>query len=162
MVTTTNDWLQTIIGAQLEPDLFDQLSSLPFPGIILGTTPSTLSIAAAFAVIYTSPRHYIGIETLIMATIGTCSGVVTWLFSVSFPCVWRLLNFVLNFIPSRGSLIVMLAVFRFSLAQFGDLGYGPWILLVVFGSLTVPSSLMGPSGDSTGDTDGRRCGAHDR
>ena len=193
MVTTANDWLQTVIGAQLELDLFEQLSGLPIPGMILGTARSTLSIAAGFAVIYvfavlflaskrhlprkitrvlapaavgesqgrlnsleiirdidTSLRRYIGIKTLISAIIGTASGVVAWLFGVSFPFVWGLLTFILNFIPSIGSLIAVLVVFLFSLAQFGDVGYAVWILLVLLGIQFATGAVAEPA--LVGDT----------
>ena len=193
MVTTANDWLQTVIGTQLELDLFDQISSLPIPGLILGTARSTLSIAAGFGLIYlfavlflaskrhlprkitrvlppaalgqsegrlislatirdidTSLRRYMGIKTLISATIGAGTGVVVWLFGVSFPFVWGLLTFVLNFIPSLGSLIAIAVVFLFSLAQFGDLGYAVWILLVLLLLQLATGSVVEPA--LVGDT----------
>ena len=193
MVTTANEWLQTVIGAQLELDLFEQLRNLPIAGMILGTARSTLSIAGGAAVIYlfavlslaskrhlprkitrvlppaavgeaegrlvslgvirdidTSLRRYIGIKALISATIGTFTGVVVWLFGVSFPFVWGLLTFMLNFIPSLGSLIAVLAISLFALAQFGDIGVALSILLVLLLLQLITGSVAEPA--LVGDT----------
>ena len=174
IVTTANDWLQTVIGTQLNVDLFEQLKTLSIPGLILGTARSTVSIALRFGMVFlfavmflaskyhlprkitrvlphaadgdtggrratlgvirdidNSLRRFIGIKTLISVTIGTSTGIVATLFGVRYPIVWALITFMLNFIPNLGSLIAVVTVSLFSLAQFGDLGYAVWILLTL-------------------------------
>ena len=96
----------------------------------------------------TSLRRFIAVKTLISLVIGTATGIVAALFGVAFPVVWGLLTFVLNFIPTVGSTVAVVAIFLFALAQFGSLGPAAAVLactaaLQAFSGTYVEPKLIG-------------------
>ena len=73
-------------------------------------------------------RRFIGIKTLISLSVGTATTLILLVFGVRFAVVWGLLTFLLNFIPSIGSLVSVAVVSLFSFAQFGG---GPTPIAVI-------------------------------
>ena len=62
------------------------------------------SMPAILGQIDRSLRRFIGVKTLISLSVGTATTLILLAFGVRFAVVWGLLTFLLNFIPSVGSL----------------------------------------------------------
>jgi predicted PurR-regulated permease PerM len=68
--------------------------------------------------IMTQVSRYLSIKFIISVANGIIVGVLLHLIGVEFAEVWGLVQFVLNFIPSLGSIATGVLVSIFSLAQF--------------------------------------------
>jgi predicted PurR-regulated permease PerM len=68
--------------------------------------------------IMTQVSRYLSIKFIISVVNGIIVGVLLHLVGVEFAEVWGLIQFILNFIPSLGSIAVGVLVSLFSLAQF--------------------------------------------
>jgi len=64
---------------------------------------------------------YIGLKTLVSLTTGVLSYIVLLILGVESPVFWAFLIFLLNFIPTIGSLIATLFPAIYALLQFGEL-----------------------------------------
>lgn len=97
-----------------------------------------------------SISNYIALKTLVSLLTGFLSYFVLLIIGVDAPLFWAFLIFVLNYIPSIGSLIATIFPTIFALLQFGD--FTPAILVLaivgtiqlVVGNLVEPR-LMGNS-----------------
>jgi len=72
---------------------------------------------------------YIGLKTLVSLITGTLSYIVLLILGVDSPVFWAFLIFLLNFIPTIGSLIATLFPAIYALLQFGELT--PFVLVLV-------------------------------
>ncbi len=61
---------------------------------------------------------YMGIKALISLATGALFYIVAVLFSLDFPLVWGVLAFILNFIPTIGSIIVTVAGIFMAVLQY--------------------------------------------
>lgn len=77
-------------------------------------------------------RQYLITKTLISASTAVITFFVLWSLEVDFPLIWGFLAFVLNFIPSLGSIVATLLPFVLSLLQF-DTMLQPFLVLVLLG-----------------------------
>jgi predicted PurR-regulated permease PerM len=77
-----------------------------------------------------SITHYIGLKTLVSVITGVLSYVVLLIVGVDSPVFWAFLIFLLNFIPTIGSLIGTLFPAVFSLLQFGQ--FQPFFIILIF------------------------------
>lgn len=91
--------------------------------------------------------RYLGIKTIVSIATGTCAGVLTWSIGVDFPLLWAMLAFLLNFVPTIGSIIAAVPAVLLALVQLGPgaagataLGFGA--INVAFGNIIEPR-LMG-------------------
>ena len=64
-------------------------------------------------------RRFIVVRTLISLLVATATTLILLAFGVRFAVVWGLLTFLLNFIPTIGSLAAVAVVTLFSVVQFG-------------------------------------------
>lgn len=78
-----------------------------------------------------SVSHYIALKTLMSLLTGILSYFVLLIIGVDAPVFWAFLIFVLNFIPTIGSLIATLFPTIFALLQFGEITPGILILVIV-------------------------------
>lgn len=79
-------------------------------------------------------QNYIVIRTGIGLLNGLLAGLTLWWIGVDFPFMWGLLTFLLNYIPTIGSLLATIPPPLFALLQFGD----PWtalLTLLVLGAI---------------------------
>lgn len=76
-----------------------------------------------------SVSNYIALKTLVSLLTGILSYFVLIIIGVDAPVFWAFLIFVLNFIPTIGSLIATLFPTVFALLQFGE--FTPAILVLV-------------------------------
>lgn len=91
--------------------------------------------------------RYLGIKTLVSFATGVCAGVVTWAIGVDFPLLWAMLAFLLNYVPTIGSIIaavpaVLLALVQLGPGEAGATAVGFAAINVIFGNLVEPR-LMG-------------------
>ncbi|MEE4286211.1 MAG: AI-2E family transporter [Mariniphaga sp.] len=78
-----------------------------------------------------SVSNYIALKTLVSLLTGILSYFVLLLIGVDAPAFWAFLIFVLNFIPTIGSLIATLFPTVFALLQFGEITPGILVLVIV-------------------------------
>jgi len=91
--------------------------------------------------------RYLGIKTIVSTATGTCAGVLTWSLGLDFPLLWAMLAFLLNYVPTIGSIIaavpaVLLALVQLGPAAAGATAMGFAAINVVFGNVIEPR-LMG-------------------
>jgi AI-2 transport protein TqsA len=78
-------------------------------------------------------RRYLVLKTLISLATGVCIWVILSAFGIELALVFAVLTFVLNFIPSIGSIIATILPIPIALVQFDTLG--PVIAIVVLSTL---------------------------
>lgn len=93
--------------------------------------------------------RYLGIKTLVSVATGTCAGVLTWSLGLDFPLLWAMLAFLLNYVPTIGSIIAAVPAVLLALVQpelgpgaAGATAIGFAAINVVFGNVVEPR-LMG-------------------
>jgi predicted PurR-regulated permease PerM len=91
--------------------------------------------------------RYLGIKTLISLATGLCAGVLTWTLGLDFPLLWAMLAFLLNYVPTIGSIIAAVPAVLLALIQIGPGAAGATALgfigiNIVFGNFLEPR-LMG-------------------
>jgi predicted PurR-regulated permease PerM len=64
-------------------------------------------------------QHYLRIKTAISMATGILVGVWVWLVGLDFPVFWGLVAFVLNYVPSVGSIIAAIPAVLLALVQIG-------------------------------------------
>lgn len=64
-------------------------------------------------------QRFLGIKTLTSLATGTLVGVWVWLMGLDFPLLWGLLAFMLNYIPSVGSILAAVPAVGLALLQYG-------------------------------------------
>ncbi len=64
-------------------------------------------------------RNYMGIKTIISMITGFIIGIAMWLIGVDYPVLWGVLAFMLNFVPSIGSIIAAVPAILLALVQLG-------------------------------------------
>lgn len=91
--------------------------------------------------------RYLGIKTAVSMVTGLIVGVMTWAIGLDFPLLWGMLAFLLNYIPTIGSIIaavpaVMLALIQLGPAEAATTAMGFVGINLVFGNIIEPR-LMG-------------------
>lgn len=92
------------------------------------STTRALEIQETLQKINTAVQRYVVTKILICLLEGALVTVVLLAFGVDFALFWGLLTFLLNFIPTLGSIISTLLPVTLALLQFES----PWISLAVF------------------------------
>jgi AI-2 transport protein TqsA len=90
-----------------------------------------------------SVNHYVGLKTLTSLLTGVLVGLALWLLGVGYPMMWALLTFLLNFVPTIGSILAAAPSVLLALVQVGPvtagLAAGVQILInVVVGNVLEP------------------------
>ena len=114
--------------------------------VAFGGSPDTLQRARVFL---QNLGRYLGIKTLVSIATGLCAGLLTWSIGLDFPLLWAMLAFLLNYVPTIGSIIAAVPAVLLALVQ-PDLGPGAAgataigfaAINVAFGNLIEPR-LMG-------------------
>jgi len=92
-------------------------------------------------------QRYLGIKTLISMATGLCAGTLTWALGLDFPLLWGMLAFLLNYVPTIGSIIaavpaVLLALVQIGPGASGATAIGFIAINIVFGNFLEPR-IMG-------------------
>jgi AI-2 transport protein TqsA len=90
--------------------------------------------------------RYLGIKTLVSMMTGLCAGVLTWAIGLDFPLLWALLAFLLNYIPTIGSIIaavpaVLLAVVQLGFGAALGTAVGFIAINILFGNFLEPRMM---------------------
>lgn len=91
-----------------------------------------------------SISNYIAIKSLISLLTGTLSYIALLSIGVDAPFFWAFLIFILNFIPSIGSLIATVFPAFFALLQFGEFTPAVLVLIIVGAIQLVLGNLIEP------------------
>jgi len=91
--------------------------------------------------------RYLGIKTIVSIATGLCAGTLTWSIGLDFPLLWAMLAFLLNYVPTIGSIIAAVPAVLLALVQLGPgeataTAIGFAAINVVFGNFLEPR-LMG-------------------
>jgi AI-2 transport protein TqsA len=93
-------------------------------------------------------QSYLGIKTVISLATGLLLGVWCWVMGLDFPVLLGLIAFVLNYVPTVGSILAGTPAVLLSLILVGTLGHalvvtaGYVVVNTVFGNIIEPN-LMG-------------------
>lgn len=93
-------------------------------------------------------QEYLGIKTVVSLMTGLAIGGWAWFMGLDFPILLGLTGFVLNYVPTVGSIIASIPGIALSLILVGTLGhalvvaFGYFVINTVFGSILEPN-LMG-------------------
>jgi len=91
-----------------------------------------------------SINNYLAIKTLTSLLTGTLSFFVLLFIGVDAPFFWAFLIFILNYIPTIGSLIATFFPTIFAMLQFGDFTH-PVLVLTIVGSIQlIIGSILEP------------------
>lgn len=125
--------------------------------ILLEASSGPIKIAAAFgrnenslegpSLFLQNLGRYLGIKTIVSMATGFCAGILTWSIGLDFPLLWAMLTFLLNYVPTIGSIIaavpaVLLALVQFGAGEASATAIGFAAINVIFGNLIEPR-LMG-------------------
>ncbi|MBL4577521.1 MAG: AI-2E family transporter [Flavobacteriales bacterium] len=91
-----------------------------------------------------SVTDYIGLKTLVSLITGTLSYVVLLILGIDSPVFWAFLIFLLNFIPTIGSLIATIFPAVYMLLQFGELMPFVWVLVLVGAVQVIVGNILEP------------------
>ena len=145
--------------------VFMQLEAVDFPAKLRAIMSENSDVSARLERIQSTVWQYVRIKTRVSLLTGVLVTVWLWLFGVHFPLLWGLLAFLLNFVPTIGSILaavpaVALAAVQpdiagepitvaesLSLAGFTALGYA--IINLVIGNFVEPRLLGSGIGLST-------------
>lgn len=113
---------------------------------VLADRPETVD---SYGHIVEDIQTYLAIKTQISMATGLCAMLLTWALGVDYPMLWGLVAFLLNFVPTLGSIIagipvVLLAFVQLSWLHALGVFVGYLVINVVFGSILEPR-LMGRS-----------------
>jgi predicted PurR-regulated permease PerM len=91
--------------------------------------------------------RYLGIKTIVSMATGLSAGIVTWAIGLDFPLLWAMLAFLLNYVPTIGSIIAAVPAVLMALVQLGPgeasaTAVGFVAINLVFGNFVEPR-LMG-------------------
>jgi predicted PurR-regulated permease PerM len=87
-------------------------------------------VKAVLVKMESSMTNYIGLKTLVSVLTGLLSYFVLLIIGVDSPVFWAFLIFLLNFIPTIGSLVATMFPAIFSLLQFGE--FQPFFMVIIF------------------------------
>jgi len=117
--------------------IFILLEAASFPGKVQRAFGNAEKTMTAFEEFAGGLNKYLAIKSLL----SLLTGVAVWLFlsilGVDFPLLWGLLAFMLNYIPTIGSIIAAVPAVLLALVQFG----GSKALVVAIGYLVFNASI---------------------
>ncbi len=97
-----------------------------------------------FSQIDKSIGRYLSLKTLISLLTGFLSYIALIFIGIDAPLFWAFLIFLMNYIPTVGSLIATVFPAMFAMLQFGELMPGVWALVVVGAIQLVVGNFIDP------------------
>jgi predicted PurR-regulated permease PerM len=93
---------------------------------------------------------YISIKTLVSLLTGFLSYFALLFLNVDAPIFWAFLIFILNYIPTVGSLVATAFPAFFAMLQYGEVMPGIWVLIIVGAIQLIVGNYIDPklTGDS--------------
>lgn len=110
--------------------------------------------AGRFAKVTGEVQEYLLIKTLVSLATGVCIGLWAWVMGLDFPVLLGLIGFVLNYVPTIGSVLAAAPAMVLALVMGGvgltvAVGLGYLVINIIFGNLIEPSLLGRRLGLST-------------
>jgi len=99
--------------------------------------------------------EYLAIKTLVSLATGVCIGMWAWIMGLDFPILLGLIGFLLNYVPTIGSVIAAIPAVLLVFLLGGGVGaaalvaFGYLVINIVFGNLIEPHLLGRRLGLST-------------
>lgn len=120
-------------------------------GLVLRDPDSSLPHFARFA---ENVNRYIAIKTTVSAATGVLVTLFLWILGVDFPILWGLLAFLLNYVPTIGSIIAAVPPLLLALVQLGPgsaigVGAGFFAINLIMGNAIEPRFMGKGLGLST-------------
>jgi predicted PurR-regulated permease PerM len=125
-----------------------------FPAKFRAILGASAGSASRYTKIVTEVQEYLGIKTFISLATGVLLGSWCWVLKLDFPVLLGLVAFVLNYVPTIGSIIASAPAILLALIQFGPgysllVGGGYAVVNLAFGNLIEPNLLGRRLGLST-------------
>ncbi|NNE39090.1 MAG: AI-2E family transporter, partial [Gammaproteobacteria bacterium] len=132
--------------------IFMLVEAASFPRKIIRITGGKIS--DTYHEILLKIRKYIAVKTLISAATGLCIGTLTYMIGIDFPILWGIIGFLLNYVPTIGSILASVPACLIALVQLGIwptliTGLGYFAINTVFGNLIEPKIMGKAMGLST-------------
>lgn len=89
-------------------------------------------------------QRYIVVRTVIGLITGTLVALFAWILGLDLAFIWGLINFLLNYIPTLGSIIAVIPPVLFALLQFQDVTMALLVLLGVGGVQLIMGTYIDP------------------
>lgn len=105
---------------------------------------SRVSVRNSISRITSLLSDYLGIKILTSFLTGFLSFFVLLFLGIDLPGLWAFLIFILNFIPSIGSIVATAFPVLFSVLQFGDLSKALYVLIGVLAVQVFIGNLVEP------------------
>ena len=87
---------------------------------------------------------FIKVKFLISLCTGVCFGLICYFFGVSFPFMWGLIAFVLNFVQVVGSIVSTVILALFAIAEMDPTGQLLFFVLCITGVQILFGSILEP------------------
>ena len=153
-------WAMALVARLLNnlKDVLTNIFLIIFTMIFILLEASTVEtkVAAAFGrstqslqrprVFIANLGSYLGIKTVVSMATGLAAGLLTWALGVDFPLLWAMLAFLLNYIPTIGSIIAAVPAVLIALVQLGPgeataTAIGFIAINMVFGNIIEPRMM---------------------
>jgi len=99
--------------------IFMLLEASSFPAKLQLVLKSTEGDPAYFMRFTSGLQRYLGIKTVVSLVTGIAAGTFCAIVGLDFPLLWGVLAFMLNYVPSIGSLIAAIPPVLLALVQLG-------------------------------------------
>lgn len=114
-----------------------------FPKKIHLAIPQSIAVMDYISQVAHSVKRYLAIKTIVSLATGVSAGLVVGFVGVDFAILWALLAFLLNYIPSIGSIFAAIPPVVLALIQHGPgaaivVVVGYVLINVLFGNLIEP------------------------
>jgi predicted PurR-regulated permease PerM len=91
-----------------------------------------------------SVQQYLGLKTIISFLTGVLVTVVLWLFGVDFALLWGTLVFIMNFIPTIGSIVATIPPIAVTLFQSGSISKTLLVAVLLIVIQVVVGNILEP------------------
>jgi predicted PurR-regulated permease PerM len=105
---------------------------------------TSAKIASIITNINEQIQKYLVAKTVISLITAILTMIVLYLFDLEFVAIWGLLTFLLNFIPSIGSIIATVLPLIFALVQFDSIAAVAWLGLCLFAVQFTVGNIVEP------------------
>jgi len=123
--------------------IFILLEASSFPAKVTAALGDPKKYIVHFTLFTDNLKRYLAIKTIICLITGAAVAAWVWALGVDFPLLWGLVAFLLNYVPSLGSIIAAVPVVLLALIQHGPgralvVAVGYVIVNVVLGNFVEP------------------------
>jgi predicted PurR-regulated permease PerM len=94
--------------------------------------------------INTAVQQYLGLKTIISLLTGVLVTVVLWLFGVDFALLWGTLVFIMNFIPTIGSIVATVPPIAITLFQYGSISKTLVVAVLLIATQIIVGNILEP------------------